>query len=172
MIAQTKRVTLPAEWASALISFDYSGLEFYQPESARECRKVSARLCVDGWNVIDVDSEDKFRGTARYTLQRAKCAIRFTQVERRAMAGWHGGQASALYAAQSAGGVPMVESAVRGVPDYDQTADELWWLWRELDYARDCAVRGNDADWRTLARLCQRVYAARERMVARAESAD
>lgn len=172
MIAQTKRVTLSARMNTALLNGDYSRLECYYPDLALQCRKIAHDLAREGWNVISVDSEDSYRGTARYTLQRAKCAIRFTQPERKVMGYWHGGQASALYAAQSTGGVPMVESAVRGVPDYDQTADELWWLWKELDYVRQLAVSGNDPQWKTLARLCARVWAALDRMIARAESTD
>lgn len=41
--------TLPADWASALVNNDWSGLSFYQPEEAEKAKKW---LSESGMNVV------------------------------------------------------------------------------------------------------------------------
>lgn len=169
---ESRRFTLPTEWATALVNGDYSGLDFYTPDSAKECRKVYVRLLAHGWVCADIDtnSVDQVRGTARYTFLRTKALIRFSRRECELMGRWHGGQPSETYAALSKGYVPA-EFYTDGQPDHNTNADVLFWLWKELNNARECAVRWSEPDWRALARLCARVWAAREREVSAAENA-
>ncbi len=65
-------ITLPSDWASALINNDYSGLDD-EAEIAR-CVAVETKLASEGWYIVDCEDEPRFTWSYRLYDPGANCS--------------------------------------------------------------------------------------------------